>query len=154
MKAQHDTETCKGCGRPLAEVGTQPVAGGRRWDDRQGWHNFTATACRWCGTWTSWYDEIPQTADDLKKYAAARGSHFFDPDTMRFFSSRILEGVTVHDGRAYFVTSERDNYTNQPRRYTARYMAAGAHISKVGVFQQYETAAQARAAIRNAIKED
>jgi hypothetical protein len=153
--------TCKGCGRSLAEVGTTRVAAGRRWSRKYGWHNATAAACAYCGTWVRWNYQphgyadpdgvrIPNTVDALEEYASRCGSHFFDPDTLRFFGSRILSGVTIHDGRAYFVTSERDNYTEGPRRYSARYMTAGAQFYKVGSFQQYDTAAQARAAIRAA----
>ena len=155
---------CKGCGQPLTKENTERVPAGRRYSRRHGWHNATAAACSYCGTWVRWNYQpngyadpdtstghVPSTIDELADYADACGSHFFDADTLRFFGSRILEGVTVHDGRAYFVTSERDNYGNQPRRYSARYMTAGAHSHEVGRFQEYDTAAQARAAIRAAI---
>ena len=149
---------CKGCGRSLAETGTTRVPAGRRYSQRHGWHNATAKSCAWCGTWVRWnyapngharHDgvTIPRTVDKLRDYAEACGSHFFDAGTMRFFGSRILDDVTVHGQRAYFVTSERDNYGNQPRRYSARYMTAGAHLFEVGEFQEYATARQARAAI-------
>lgn len=152
---------CKGCGRPLEEVGTTRTPAGRRYSQRHGWHNATVAACSNCGTWVRWNyaphghadpdgATTPRTIDELIEYARACGSHFFDPDTLRFFGSHILDGVTVHNSRAYFVTSERDNYGNQPRRYSARYMVAGAHFFEVGQFQEYATAAQARAAIRKA----
>ena len=138
---------CKGCGRSLAETGTTRVAAGRRYSQRHGWHNATAKSCAWCGTWVRWPDDgIPHNVDLLIKYAEACGSHFFDADTMRFFKSRILDGVTIHDGRAYFVTSERFD-AGTPRRYSARYMVAGAHFFEVGEFQEYATARQARQAI-------
>lgn len=136
--------TCKGCGRPLI---TKTVPAGRRYSSRQGWHNATAKACAWCETWVRWDAPVPRTIDELREYAQDRGSHFFDEKTMHFFGSRILDGVTVHDGRAYFVTSEHDSYGDQPRRYSARYMTAGAHFFEVGEFQQYSSARAARAAI-------
>ena len=44
--------------------------------------------------------------------------HFFDPDTMRFFKSRVAPWVyPVADG-CLFVTSER--YGNGPRTYRVR----------------------------------
>jgi len=138
---------CKGCGRSLAETGTTRVPAGRRYSQRHGWHNATAKSCAWCGTWVRWDAPIPRTIDELRDYAEACGSHFFDAGTMRFFNSRILDGVTIHDGRAYFVTSERNGWYDYPRRYSARYMTAGAHLFEVGEFQEYATARQARAAI-------
>ena len=150
MSDTKQASVCAGCCHELNNDTTKRVPAGRRYAERHGWHNATAKACTYCGTWIRWDTPIPQTIDELTKYANDHGSHFFDADTMRFFGSRILDGVTVHNGRAYFVTSERDNYGNQPRRYSARYMTAGAHFFEVGTFQEYATAAQARAAIREA----
>ena len=72
------------------------------------------------------------TADDIRAIADRAGSHFFDADTMRFFSSRLLDGVRALDGNAtepgrryLFVTSERDTYSDQPRRYTVRMATLG-----------------------------
>ena len=156
------TRHCKGCGKPLNPENVKRVPAGRRHSHAHGWHNATAAACSHCGTWVRWNYaphghahpdgvKTPRTIDELRDYANDCGSHFFDADTMRFFGSRILDGVTVHDGRAYFVTSERDNYGGQPRLYSARYMTAGAHFFEVGQFQEYATAAQARAAIKRAV---
>ena len=148
---------CKGCGQPLTKENTERVPAGRRYSRRHGWHNATAKACANCNTWVRWDAQVPAhaspslTVTELVDYATNHGSHFFDADTLRFFGSRILDGVTVHGGRAYFVTSERQPYSNEPRRYSARYMTAGAHFHEVGRFQEYDTAAQARAAIRAAI---
>ena len=155
-------KVCKGCGRPL----DKPVrlAIGRRYSRRYGWHNATTLACPNCNTWLRWhyqphgYDDsdgvmrIPRNVDELQEYAAACGSHFFDADTMRFFKSRVLDGVTIHDGRVYFVTSERNSGFggDYSRRYTARVMCAGAHIDAIRGFQEYATAREARAAIAEA----
>jgi hypothetical protein len=48
--------------------------------------------------------------------------HFFSKDTMRFFSSRVLEPVYQGAGGVFFVTSEqRKNFGGDgPRRYTVR----------------------------------
>ncbi len=62
---------------------------------------------------TVWSIDAIRTANRMS------GGHFFDADTLRFFSSRILP--TVHQGRygVYFVTSERFD-EDTPRRYTVR----------------------------------
>lgn len=71
------------------------------------------------------------SADDIRAVADGAGSHFFSPDTMRFFQSRLLSGVVNLDGneckpghRFLFVTSER--YGDEPRHYTVRLMTLGA----------------------------
>jgi hypothetical protein len=141
---------CLGCGRDLSETGTHREAAGRRYSPRRGWHNATATACNWCGTWTRWDTDIPTTVEEVKKYADNHGMHFFTPGAMRFFGSRVAEGVTVANGRAYFITSERDNYTNQPRLYTVRYMVPGGHIlEEAGGFQAHSSLRAARRALRD-----
>ena len=151
------TRTCTGCGADLTRPGaTKRAPAGRRWDRRIGWHDGTATRCTECHTWTTW-DTMPDCIIQVRQYAQAHGSHFFDPDTLRFFGSHILDGVTIHDGRVYFVTSERqptDYVTGHSyeRRYSARYMTAGAHFFEVGRFHEYATAAAARRAIRNATR--
>ena len=66
-----------------------------------------------------------ESIDDLKRVAALMGNHFFSPNTMRFFNSRIssrLYPVSVREG--YFVTSERQDmpYSDpEPRQYTVRH---------------------------------
>lgn len=67
------------------------------------------------------------SADDIRATANGAGSHFFDAATMRFFNSRLLEGVYPLDGweskegaRFIFITSER--YEDEPRHYRVRMM--------------------------------
>jgi hypothetical protein len=91
--------------------------------------------------------------DDVKKRNKAAGQFFFEPDTMRFFSSRVQSSIYVAgDGRAYFVTSERDTYRDrQPRRlYTVRVAQLDGSIDTVGDFQGYETGGAAHTAARKA----
>ncbi len=75
------------------------------------------------------------------------GQHFFDPSSLRFFSSRI--GRTSYRGRL-FVTSEQfhgsDGYVAD-RLYTVRCAMDDGSIETVGGFQQYATSSAARAAI-------
>lgn len=69
------------------------------------------------------------SADDVRATADRLGSHFFDADTMRGFSSRLLNHWSpVTDGPSgenreeigYIVTSERDTMRNTPREYAVR----------------------------------
>ena len=46
-----------------------------------------------------------RSIDAIRKAVTASGSHYFEPDTMRFFRSRLSS--TVYGGR-FFVTSEQD----------------------------------------------
>ena len=71
------------------------------------------------------------TADDIRAIADHAGSYFFTPETMRFFSSRLLEGIYAPDGyearpgnRFLFVTSERHG-DDQPRHYAVRVATLG-----------------------------
>ena len=99
------------------------------------------------------------TAADLRAIADHAGSYFFSPNTMRFFKSRVLEGVyPVGDSQAvagavfYFITSEA--YDDAPRHYTVRRAVLGSQrddrpaidISAVG--ERHATPAEARRAAR------
>lgn len=100
------------------------------------------------------------TGDDVRAVADHASSHFFNSDTMRFFDSRLLSGVIALDGyetvpghRYLFVTSERDTYSDQPRRYTVRMLTLGSvrddrpavEIDTVDDFQAFATARAAKA---------
>ena len=65
-----------------------------------------------------------------------KGQHFFSPDTLRWFSSRI--GSQVFGGR-FFITSEQDSYGawNGKRRYTIRIVRDNADIDTFGEFGQF-----------------
>lgn len=73
--------------------------------------------------------------------------HWFDPDTKRFFNSRVLGPVY---GGHYFVSSEKD--THGSRGYSVRKATRHGVIETVGKFQGYSTPAQARAAIKRLMK--
>ena len=86
---------------------------------------------------------------DLITYHEKHGSgHYFEPSTMRFFDSRVLERV-IHDGagKVYFVTSERFD-SRSPRLYSVRSMNSEGSIDTVGKFQEYGTAKQAQGVIK------
>src|ERR1044072_1668983 len=63
------------------------------------------------------------TMDELIAAHKAQGQHFFDRDTMRFFSSRISRRQRVRLGHV-FVSSERMDY-HPPRDYTIRVAMPG-----------------------------
>ena len=47
------------------------------------------------------------TVNDIKDAMRAVGSHWFDPDTMRFFGTQVLPTVYQGPGGTYFITSEQ-----------------------------------------------
>jgi hypothetical protein len=149
------TRTCTGCGADLTlPKATKRTPAGRRWNKRIGWHDGTATYCTNCHTWTTW-DTVPDCAIQVRQYSRAHGSHFFDDGTMRFFGSKLADDFEFIDGRAYFITSEKqptDYVTGHyyPRRYTLRYMTAGANFFEPEPygFGSFDTLRHARAALR------
>lgn len=97
-----------------------------------------------------------RSIDDIERANHYAAQHFFETDTMRFFSSRVLSGV--HGGR-YFVTSERRGFDDYRRAYTVRVALDNGHIETVGDFLAFGSsgtahraaarAAQARPEVRN-----
>jgi hypothetical protein len=67
------------------------------------------------------------------------GQHFFSPDTMRFFQSRLCGNLI---GGRFFVTSEAA--PNAPRRYTVREAQADGSVRAVGDFMGHKTADAAK----------
>jgi hypothetical protein len=88
----------------------------------------------------------------LRRMARDAGSHWFDPDTLRFFKSRVgREAYLGADGRWYFLSSEQG--PRMPRRYSVRAVDDGwAHVESFGGFQAYDTRAQALTGLRHALK--
>ena len=74
------------------------------------------------------------TMSHIKSFCWNRGSHFFSPESMRFFSSRI-QSTPPYKGRV-FVTSERCSW-NHPRLYTVRVVKPSGHIETIGDFQGF-----------------
>lgn len=89
-----------------------------------------------------------RNTQQIRELARDTGSHFFDPETMRFFHSRV--SAAVYGGR-YFVTSERSEWPEVwggRRRYTIRkatYDHGRFSIDTVGEFGQFATLAEATA---------
>lgn len=62
--------------------------------------------------------------EDVKRKHTNAGGHFFDPETMRFFRSRI---ESTHADNGYFVTSEQFvpyDGDPHPREYRVRFFHA------------------------------
>ena len=93
----------------------------------------------------------------VRRDARESGSHFFDPETMRFFRSRLhlnAQRIEYGDVVAFvFVTSEQfvsPSSGAEPRRYTVRVRRAGDPTGcsnvlpeDVGQFQRYARLADA-----------
>lgn len=89
------------------------------------------------------------SASEIRARAKSAGSHFFDPATMRFFSSRVHgDGIVGKGGRVYFVTSEQNKSPGYvgPRRYTLRVQKPDGSIETHGEFQQFATLREANEA--------
>ncbi len=91
-------------------------------------------------------------AIDTVKSRAENGKspHFFDADTMRFFSSRISEKTweLKDSDEIYFITSEADNsrikHAGSVRQYTVRSCGKDGNIEKVSEFQEFPTIREAQ----------
>ncbi len=106
---------CKRCNRPIKEntYGDEAYCQG---------HNIPLNKLRY------------ETIDQIKEANADAGQHFFDPKTMKFWSSKV--GSDIFHGR-FFITSERCG--DETRRYTIREAKPNGHIETVGKFQQFDT---------------
>ena len=58
------------------------------------------------------------TMADIKQKLHADGNHVFDPDTMRFFGSRVESSLYKNNT---FITSEYTGFERTKRAYTVRY---------------------------------
>lgn len=94
------------------------------------------------------------TIQDIRDHNARAGQHWFSPDTLRYFRSRIGSTVYPTATGAYFVSSEQyvsyfPTYHAEPRLYTVRYYdASTGMIDTVGEFQGYASRNGAHAAAR------
>ena len=85
-----------------------------------------------------------QTIKDLNRRA---GQHWFSPDTMRFFKSKIPQD---HEGlvmNRFFISSEKSLFGK--RKYTIReWKGKTKSIETFGEFQQFNTKAQAQRVLK------
>ena len=92
----------------------------------------------------------PMDLDDIKRVAATMGSHWFDPETLRFFRCRINPRITTAADGWYFISSEQSSWDAE-RRYSIRRVSWEREdftIDTIGDFQQYGSLAAASAALR------
>lgn len=85
---------------------------------------------------------------DLQRhYEEKAQGHWFKPDTLRFFKSRINENLFYTADVILFISSEQ-RQTTEPRRYSIRqYSPFTGEIHTVGLgFQGYKTLAAAKLA--------
>ena len=76
------------------------------------------------------------TIEEIKEANRKAGQHFFDADTLRFFSSRISD-VYCGLGGVFFVTSEKKCFNDTTRVFTVRkFNSDNGHIDTVGNFGQ------------------
>lgn len=101
--------------------------------------------------------------DEVRRRADKAGSHFFDDDTMRFFSTRVSELMWQDGDRKnyesnpiYFITSEQDRghikHAGSVRAFTVRSVDENGHFDTIGDFQGYSTLNDARKAIKELLE--
>ena len=97
------------------------------------------------------------TINQIKQANKQAGNHFFEPATMNFFNSRILQKVISNKTKEkfYFVTSEKcPLIANSPRLYTIRVFTKDGNIDMIGEFQAYKYSYQAYKAIEKIIDKE
>ena len=82
------------------------------------------------------------TLDQIKRAAAAAGSHWFEKSALRYFASRVSSHVYSVPGGALFVSSEQFKsfcMEDGPRLYSVRSCTFDGTVDTVGEFQQHES---------------
>lgn len=94
--------------------------------------------------------------EEVKTRAEKGSPHFFDADSMRFFSSRISEYCWKINNKIYFITSEADRgtvkHSGSTRGWTVRIIDQHGDIQRLGEFQEYSSLNEARHAIKEVIE--
>lgn len=95
--------------------------------------------------------------DEVKERASKAGSHWFDADTMRCFSSRVSDlSWKVNNQDIYFISSEADRHpikhSGSKRAYTIRKCSIDGDIDTISDFQEFATLYQARKAVKTLLK--
>lgn len=97
--------------------------------------------------------------NSLKRVARECGSYYFEPETMRHFDSRLIdvEPTSADTLSGYFLTSERDKWSDGPRVYNVREYAitthehtdgTRCHTFDAGTVETHDTLKRARTALR------
>ena len=90
-----------------------------------------------------------RTIRQIENRNSSTGHYFFEPSTMRFFSSRVHCDVY---GGCLFVTSEKGTHQST-RLYTVRKIEEDGSITTVGGFQAFHSRYAAHAYARETAKE-
>ena len=95
--------------------------------------------------------------DEVKTRSEKLAKHFFDRDTLKFFSSRISELCWKKGNDIFFITSEADNssikHAGSVRSWTVRKSTIeGDIITGKGEFQKHASLNDARKAIKEVIE--
>lgn len=85
---------------------------------------------------------------DLGEVRRVHNGHWFDRDTMRFFSCRLPDDNSPLIGGRYFVSSEQNSGVYDPRLYTIREALSDGKVETIGEFQGYSTRREAERAAR------
>ena len=86
------------------------------------------------------------TVDEMRAANRAAGQFWFEPSTLAFFDSNILEPFYPVASGVYFVTSEqapesgtrgRADYYRPAAMFSVRFIDASGEVETVGEFQEY-----------------
>ena len=81
-----------------------------------------------------------ETLTEIKNANTALGHHWFEKDSMRFFSSRISPATIYHrGGRTFFISSECQEPGVTPRRWNVREALPDGRINTLGEFMVHGT---------------
>jgi hypothetical protein len=102
---------------------------------------------------------------EVKRRSDLKNGHFFDKDTMKFFSSRISELAWQKGGSQdpsykikdiYFITSEADQsdyrHKGSIRAWTIRKADLNGNIDTISEFQEYGSLYDARKALKEILE--
>lgn len=87
------------------------------------------------------------TTESINNIKHRAKGHFFQPATMRFFNSRIIEGAVKGPKGACFITSEKYGPGHERRFTVRRQSQGGKKMDTVCAFQQYASSKMARKAL-------
>lgn len=88
-----------------------------------------------------------KSIEEIEAANEAIGQHWFSPDTMRFWGSRVDDEIYPVGGGAYFVSSESSPWDK--RVYSVRFAHASGRIRTVGDLGEFPTRKQAHHAAQH-----
>lgn len=94
--------------------------------------------------------EIMRSMATVKALNKAKGYHFFEGSTLRFFASKI-ESKLLYE--KFFITSEKTGFRSEERAFTVREAKGSGDIETVGTFGQFATKRQAKDFVERLNKE-